>query len=191
MRLDRALNIVLSIQTEAGDHIYVHSTPLSREVFRRYFVVIGKTFAELFSGGFSVIAGPGLAYLMLEKVALEMGEWEGPEGVQNGLVNELIRLSSVMIATKDEGWKSQPLHTAIQRKLLGADEIDEVLSELVFFMCVHSVNKRESAAGIMRNAHSLWLSQATHLGSTEFLNTLQISTEAPPENTQSDSGKTS
>jgi hypothetical protein len=190
LKLDRKLNIVLTVETETSGQVFVHSTPISREVFRKYFREIGKTFAELFSGGLSVIAGPGLAYLMLEKTAQDMGTWEGSDGVANGLINEIVRLSAIMVSGP-EGWKSQPLQTAITRKLLSQDELEEVLSELVFFTCVSSVNKSGTAEGVLRSAHTLWGSQATALGSTAFLNSLQTSTVDLPANTASDSAKTS
>lgn len=189
MKLNRELNIVLSIESEKHGEIFVHSMPITRAIFRKYFVVIGKTFAELFSGGFAMIAGPGVAYLMLEKIALEMGTWEGPDGVHNGLINEIVRLSSVLVSG-EEGWKSYPLHTAIQQKMLSGDELEEVLAELVFFTCVSTVAKTQDAAQILKGTHSLWRSQATALGSTAYLNSLQTSTEGSPASTASASEKT-
>ena len=56
MKINRALNLVIPIDSEKGQ-LFVHSTPISREIFEQYFLVISKTFAAIFSEGLGAIAG--------------------------------------------------------------------------------------------------------------------------------------
>ena len=58
MRLDNKLNLITEIETDDKATIFVHSTPISRDVFEKYFLVISKTFASIISEGLSFISGP-------------------------------------------------------------------------------------------------------------------------------------
>jgi hypothetical protein len=176
MKINRALNLVIPIETDKGQ-IFVHSTPISREVFEQYFLVISKTFASIFSQGLGAIAGPRIAYLMLKKTSEEMGIWSGVGGVEYGLVNEIIRLSNVLMPTA-KGWKSIPLHSAIEKGTLDSETVAEVEGELIFFTCVSMMNKRIQIEGIMDTVNGLWGSLTTSSNSTEFMNSLMTSTEA-------------
>ena len=111
MRINKALNLVIPVDWEMGGQIFVHSTPISREVFEQYFLVISKTFAAIFSQGLGAVAGPRIAYLMLKKTAEDMGLWAGPAGVGAGLMNEMIRLSNV-IMPDEKGCKSACRHSS-------------------------------------------------------------------------------
>lgn len=176
MRINKALNLVIPVDWEKGGQIFVHSTPISREVFEQYFIVISKTFAAIFSQGLGAVAGPRIAYLMLKKTAEDIGLWAGPAGVGVGLMAEIIRLSNVMMPDKN-GWKSIPLQSAIDKGMLDSETIAEIEGELVFFTCVSMMNKRNQVEPIMETVNGLWGSQTTSLNSTEFMNSLRISTE--------------
>lgn len=175
MRINKALNLVIPIDWEQGGQIFVHSTPISREVFEQYFLVISKTFAAIFSQGLGAVAGPRIAYLMLKKTAEDMGLWSGPAGVGAGLMNEMVRLSNV-IMPDEKGWKSLPLQTVIDKGVLDSETVTEIIGELTFFTCVSMMNKRSQVEPIMDTVNGLWGSQITYLDSTEFKNSLLTST---------------
>jgi len=175
MKINRALNLVIPIESEKGQ-LYVHSTPISREIFEQYFLVISKTFAAIFSEGLGAIAGTRVAYLMLKQVSENMGIWTGTSGVKAGLVNEIIRLSNVMIPS-EKGWKSIPLHTAIEKGMIDSETVAEIEGELVFFTSVSMMNKRNQIASIMDTVNGLWGSQTTLLNVMEYMNSLTTSTE--------------
>ena len=89
MRLDDNLNLVIPL--ERGRHeIYVHVSPLSREVFEAHWLVIGKTFATINAEGLSIIAGPRLAGLALKNVAQNMKVWDGPEEIGRASCRERV-----------------------------------------------------------------------------------------------------
>ena len=68
MKIDNKLNLVVQVEGEEGT-LFVHSMPLSRMVWERYFVVLSKTFSAMIAEGMSFISGPRIAALMLRKVA--------------------------------------------------------------------------------------------------------------------------
>ena len=53
MKIDKKLNLIVPVygDDEKTIRCYVHSTPISRETFERYFLIIGQTFgADLLPG---------------------------------------------------------------------------------------------------------------------------------------------
>ena len=49
MHIDRKLNLVIPVERDTGK-VYVHSTPISREAFDRYFMVLATAYAEIVGG---------------------------------------------------------------------------------------------------------------------------------------------
>ena len=167
MKINRALNLVISV-----DGMFVHSTPISREIFEAYYKVLAKTHATIFSEGLGIVSGPGIAYLALKDMALEMRAWDD---VQAGLINEIVRLSNVMIAG-DAGWQMVPLQIAIDQKKIDEDSIAEVMGQLVFFTCVSKVLRANLGTEMMTAAAALWGSEVTALSCTDYRSSLPIST---------------
>ncbi|MES2048853.1 MAG: hypothetical protein V4447_10660 [Pseudomonadota bacterium] len=175
MKIDKSLNLVCPIETESGI-IYVHSTPLRREVFEKYCLVIAKTFAVIYNEGMNLIAGPRVAAMMLKQLAIEASVWEGAEGVENGLMAEIYRLSNVLVIT-DQGWRSIPLVEAIKQGYLSENDVSEIEGSIVFFICVSAMHKRSQQATVLNSACSLWETEVTFLSCTEYRDSLPISTE--------------
>ncbi|WP_336240441.1 hypothetical protein [Citrobacter werkmanii] len=169
MNISRSMNLIVPAETEAGT-VYIHSTPISKEIYRQHFFILSKTFAGIFSEGLGVVAGPRIAYMMLEKCAIDAKNWDGATGVKNTLVNEIIRMSSVVYPVEGKGWDTIPLDVAIDRDLI---DIDEVIGEIVFFICVYAINKPAQAEGVMTAANGLWGSAITSLNPTEWAGSLQ------------------
>ena len=186
MRINSKLNLVVEVETSEGT-IFVHSMPLSREVFERYFIVIGKTFSSVMSSGLSVISGPRVAAMMLKKIATEEGVWDGRDGVENGLFAEIRRLSNVIYPTT-AGWQSLPLQAAVDREVIDADDLSEVENLITFFICVSAMVRKGEIQGILEKM-LLWGARTSSLNSTEYQASLQtlIATEttSPKEKTSS------
>ena len=177
MQIDKKLNIVIPVERNDGTTIYVHTTPLDYEVFEQYFIVLGKAFSSIFAEGLSVIGGPRVAALMLKKVAIDMGVWDGDGGVQQGLMAEIQRLSNV-VAPGPGGWQTLPLYNAQKEGLLTAEEMREVEGQAVFFILTSALNKPKQIPVIMQGVSRLWGAQTTLSNSTEFAASLKTSTEA-------------
>lgn len=181
MKITRDLKIVIPLETEKSGRCYVYSLPLSRQLFEQYVIELGETYSACF-GGYDpkhiAMTAPQLAFPILKSVATRLGTWEGPSGVQNGLINELSRLTTVAHATSD-GWQQVPLHTALTRGVIDEDEHSEVLSSLCFFLLASRVGPKTlmdhslMAAGSPRD----WAHTSSDF--TTYLASLPTSTPAP------------
>jgi hypothetical protein len=169
MKINRALNLVVPVELENG-MAYVHSTPIAKVVFEEFYLVISKTFTRIFSEGLGAVGGARIAHLMLKETA-----GNDLPRVQQGLINEIFRLSNVLTATPN-GWKSLPLQTAVDSNVISEDDLSEIMGELVFFMCVSSVNKKSQIEDMMSAVNGLWGSSTTQLDCTAYMSSLQTST---------------
>lgn len=175
MKIDQRLNIVIPVEVDQST-FYVYSSPIAREVFEEYFDVISKTFARIFGDGLGVIAGPRVAGLTLKKVAQEKGVWEGPTGVQAGLVSEIRRITQVMVPGSG-GWSPILLQEAVDQSIISQDDMSEVENALTFFIVSSAMLRKSDLRGVLDGAAKLWDAQITSLTSTEYVSSLQTSTE--------------
>jgi hypothetical protein len=92
MQIDEQLNLIVPVDRANGTTVWIHASPISREVFQKYWLVLSKAFSGMYAEGLGSIAGPRIAALMLRRVAEEMEigrgitEWNKPDGVENGLM---------------------------------------------------------------------------------------------------------
>jgi hypothetical protein len=173
VKIDKKLNLVMPV--EAGE---IHSTPISYAVFEKYFLPISRAFARVYGEGLGTLAGPRVAYLMLKQVAMEDNMWEGSEGVENGLMNEIYRLSNLVRPSKTQpGWECYPLYEAMHQGLLDDEERAEVNNALVFFTLVSSMHKKTELPVVLRTMTKFWGGQTTSLDSTAYAASLLISTQ--------------
>jgi hypothetical protein len=186
MKIDKRLNLVTEVETENGT-VFVHSAPISREVFEKYFLVISKTFAAIIGEGLSFVSGPRVAALMLKKIATDSGVWDGRDGVNNGLMAEIRRLSNVVMSSEN-GWRTYPLQDVIDKSMLDDSDIAEVEGLIAFFICASAMSRKNELRAVLERM-ALWGSLITSLNSTEYAASLPISTpeetSAPMENTLS------
>jgi hypothetical protein len=181
-KLDRRLNLVLSVTTDDGAEMWVHHTPIRREVFQTHFLVITKTVSAMYEEGLPPNIASRVAMLMLRKVAKDMGT-PIPEQVEQALLPELWRLTNVMIPNPNgaAGWLTVPLEKVIADKVIDEEDAEEVKNHVVFFTCASWVHKKneleEMIYPILQNSGS----QITSLNSTDFRPSSPTST--PVENT--------
>ncbi|HDQ6569781.1 TPA: hypothetical protein QBF19_003155 [Escherichia coli Ou:H7] len=168
MKIARNLNLIIPVRTEKGNG-WIHATPISKEVFKEHFFILSKTFSAIFSEGLGVVAGPRVAFLMLERISRESGIWDDDKGVRNTLVNEIIRLANLVYPVEGKGYDTIPLDMALEREIV---ELDDVAGELVFFTCVSSINSPEQAKGTMDVVNGIWSTQCSSLNLTEWIASL-------------------
>ncbi|EJS5365899.1 hypothetical protein N1185_002057 [Escherichia coli] len=168
MKIAKNLNLIIPVRTEKGNG-WIHATPISKEVFKEHFFILGKTFSAMFSDGLGVVAGPRVAFLMLEKISCDSGIWDDDKGVRNTLVNEIIRLANLVYPVEGKGYDTIPLDMALEREIV---ELDDVAGELVFFTCVSSINSPEQAKGTMDVVNGIWSTQCSSLNLTEWIASL-------------------
>lgn len=176
MEINKKLNLVIPV-----GGAYVHSTPISQEAFARYYLVIGQTFAQIYSKGLNSSAGPRLALYLLRDAARDLGgdneelRAASLADVENGLIAEIVRLSNWVSLTPN-GWATIPLYEALSGKLLDDESRDEVLNTIVFFTVLWAMHRREVRVEILESAMSLWSGQLVSSNSTEFAASLPTST---------------
>ncbi|EAC1206379.1 hypothetical protein ACRB7M_000067 [Escherichia coli] len=168
MKIARNLNLIIPVRTEK-DNGWIHATPISKEVFKEHFFILSKTFSAIFSEGLGVVAGPRIAFLMLERISRDSNIWEGDKGVRNTLVNEVIRLANLVYPVEGKGYDTIPLDMALEREII---DLDEVAGELIFFTCVSSINSPEQAKGTMDVVNGVWSTQCSLLNLTEWIASL-------------------
>lgn len=174
MRISPKLNLVIQLEREGGS-AYVHVTPLHREVFEQYFMVLGQTFNSIYSEGVGLLSAPRIAKLMLKRCAIAAGLWEGEGGVEKGLLAEIQRCAS-MISLGPTGWDQIPLYEAVKRGLLDEDDVAEVEGQATFFIVASAMHKRSDLPNILAFAGRYWDAQTSSLSSMEFAKSLPIST---------------
>ena len=190
MRLDQKLNFVVPIyrtvtrkDADGVEHevdeavAYVHSTPILRETFDRYCMTLAKTFASIYSDGLGFVAGPRVAMNILQEKATDLNDWDGDDGVKNGLLGEINRLTSYIAPGKD-GWEAVPLEVALQRKALSDDDVAEVTNAVAFFIVNSAMLRRMDLKTALDGAAKLWGARVTFSGCTEFIASLPKSTVA-------------
>jgi len=179
IKLDRKLNVVVPVETDKGT-VHVHSTPVSRDVFEKYAPIIGKTFSQLYGGGYILHVMPRVAYLILKGLAEKEGVWEGDQGVKLGLIEEIRRLTNVTVLL-ETGWRSIPYFEAVRHGYLTAEDAAEVDNILVFFTAASVVHTKKELHLVLPGASLTWGGSTTYLDCTAFAASLPIST--PEENT--------
>lgn len=173
MTINKALNFVVPVKRDDGTTIYVHSTPISRDIFNQHFLVISKAFTAIYTEGLGPYGGPRVAMMLLKKVAANMGEGQ-LELVEKGLIAEIHRLSNVLVPS-DTGWSTIPLPDAVARGMVSLDDVDEVENAIAFFILASAMHKKEDALIMLPEAARLWSAQTTSLNSTAFAASLRTS----------------
>jgi hypothetical protein len=167
VRINERLNLVLTIDRADGTTAYVHSTPISRDIFNQHFLILTKTLNALFSEGFGPAICQRMAARMLQQVAGD--RW--PD-VQQSLMNEIHRLS-IAVVPGQRGWETMPYEDAVKRKVFDADDLDTVENALVFFTAASWVVPLRELGDMIYP-----MLETTSSNATAFAASLTTSTEA-------------
>jgi hypothetical protein len=176
LSLNRKLNLVIPVDIREGITAYVHSTPISREVFESYYQVIARAFNGIWQGGLGTLAGPRVAMMEIRRIATEMGLWDGPNGVNNGLVGEIRRLTNV-VRPAHKGWETVPFEDAVRSKYFDDDDVSEIENALCFFIVASAMHRRSELGPILEIVSKLWGAQTVSSNCTEYRDSLPISIE--------------
>lgn len=184
MKIDRFLNIVIPCETDNGV-IHIHSTPISSAVFKQYYFVLSKCYSMFLSQDLLGTA-PSISLMMLEdvsRVTMRLNGsgnwWDGPDGVENGLLNEVRRLTNVIVPVAGQGWQTIPFVNAVADGKLPEEDVADVESLLVFFTCLSAIPQLGSTRADMVRRIAAGLDwQVTPLNCTAWAAQLMRSTEA-------------
>jgi len=185
MKITKDLRLSFSIESEKYGTMLVHSHPIGRETFELFFAELGAVFKACYGDDDEArhlaLVGPRIAYAALKKAAVAAKTWAAPSGVEAGLVNELIRLTSISYVSPDGGgWQTLPMATATTRGVLDEDDTEEVLNSLVFFTAACKAGPRKLVAAMLPViAESIgW--EFSFSTPTELIASFQTSTQGEP-----------
>lgn len=184
MKLNNRLNFVIPIETDSGELVHVHSTPLAVPVFDMFYRVLAGTFNEIYGGGFNYMTGPRIAMNVLKDVATVLGGEKEWTRVQNGLIAEIHRGTLVLRGNGEQ----VDFPGACALGLINEEDRRDVENLLVFFTVTSAIHKPETANFMMTEAGALWSGQGTPLSATEFVDSLRESTA--PANSGETAAKT-
>lgn len=190
MRLDRRLNLIIPLDREDGTKVHIYHTPISRDIYTQYFRVLNMTGTQIYANDLSFFGGPESAFLMLKEISENTPRpngsgswWEGENGVERGLIEELWRKTQVLVlGTK--GWELLPFDVVIapdtsgnwKSDILSEDEAAEVSGSLVFFTVSSFMKNNPVVSRGLIAAAALFDWQLSSLGLTEYRISLQILT---------------
>jgi hypothetical protein len=183
IKLNRKLNLVLDIDVDVGK-IYVHSVPISREVFEDNFLVISRAFTAVYTNGLGPVTGPRVAALLVKQEAQALNVWDK---TKQSLFAEIHRLTSVMVPT-DTGWDTIPFSVACSRGIIDEDVASEVENSLVYFTCASSIHLKTEMGIALEGLSTLWGALTTSLNATDFMRSLQTSTQGETTGVKSGNG---
>lgn len=173
LTMNRKLNLVIPVDVREGLTVYVHSTPISREVFETYYQVIARTFTGMYNSG--LLAAPRTTSLELRRNAMELKMWEGRGGVETGLLGEIHRLTNVMKPNKS-GWEIVPYEDVIRDKFLDEDDVSDIENAICFFIVASAMHRRAELGSVMEIAQKFWGVQLTLLTCTDYRGSLSTPT---------------
>ena len=173
--INRKLNLAIPVEVQPDVTYYVHSVPVAREVYERYYQVFARTFTDIYTKGFSVASGPRVALLMLRDVAKAMNQWDGDEGVQNGLLPEIRRLTNLVMPVNGR-WSTVPFEDARSRSILDEDDVSEVENAVAFFTVASAMHRKQELGPVLKSMAGLWDAQLTYSNATDFAASLPTST---------------
>lgn len=177
VKIDKKLNLVIPVAEEDDEKkikAYVHSTPVSSEVWEKYWNPMGVAFTRIMTAGHGRVSGPRIADKMLRQVATEMDMWEGPTGVNAGLISEIHRLTNVLSIGKN-GWEMIPFYEA-RKTILDSEEAAEIEAAIIFFTLVWYGHRRNIRKQMLVISMNLWGAQIESSSCTEYMTSLQKST---------------
>lgn len=192
--INRKLNLVVPINRADGTVLYVHSTPIKSETFEFYHLVLAKTWSGFVQNGLDPRSAPSVAALILKETARNTVRapgysWsEGADGVvgESGLMAEMVRLSNVVVSSKDKGWTTLPFSMALSQGIVDEDEKSEVMNLLTFFTVASSMPPRVDREKIILGMVAMYELQTTLLNCMEFATSLKtlIPAETSGENAE-------
>lgn len=182
MKIDRSLNLVLTVDREDGATLYVHSVPIPFELYESFFLTVSKTWTALAACGREYLMRTAVrtAAFMLKRTAESDGVWSGEGGVEAALMGEIRRTTMIAVPKDGGGFEEIPLQVCIDQKRMSAADVSEVENAICFFMSGSAVMSRSDARAILPLVFGLYGAEVTSLSSTEFLASLPTSKPEEP-----------
>ena len=188
MKINKQMNVVIPCQNEDGETYYVHSQPISREVFDRYALLLSTVFSRIYESG-TQLSGAATAKAMLDDIVNEKDKRlsasvDDPElkketpyadDLRDGFYSEISRLTNVLVMEDDKGWQTYQLNDAISRGILDDKDKSDVENIIVFFIVLWHIHRKGSRAAILNSVLPMWDALLTSLNCSDYRNSLKTS----------------
>jgi hypothetical protein len=187
MKINPDMNFVVPLYHGDDIYAYVHARPISAAAFEMNYRLLIRTYNTMLGEG-PVAARMG--HLFLKDAAAALAPDGDGSAISALLLNEIGRMSSVILATKT-GWQTIPLQQALDSKLLDPEDAVEAANASLFFIVVWHVSPKQMRDGLLKTAIELWGAVRSPLQPTEWIVSLPTSTvTAPSGETVAKSGAT-
>jgi hypothetical protein len=169
--INKKLNLVLPLEVD-DKKMWVHSTPISREVFEANYLLFVKTLSNLYFNGVGPGMAPRVAAMALKDMAKEIST---ETDVTVPVIQEIYRLTFVlMVDPAVNKWAAKPFLEIKMKNLLDEETIREVENALVYFTVASAVHLKSELPTIMVGLNSIWGAQTTSLSVMDYCNSLTI-----------------
>jgi hypothetical protein len=180
MAIDKRLNLVLEVERDDKTVCYVHSIPISRNLWKTHYTFLSMALNSLYADGFPPSTCARIVYQRMQEIAEKEKDrfGDGPKA----LFAEIWRNTTVRVPT-DQGYEHILFYDIMRNdKIFDADNVDEVQNFICFFTAgswVHGLSKKEREAfqNLLTKGFGV---QITALSATEYMNSVQ--TSKPEEN---------
>ena len=176
MKISPDMNFVVPLYHGDDIYAYVHARPISAAAFELNYRLLIRTYNTMLNEG-PVAARMG--HLFLKDAAAALAPDGDGSAISTLLLNEIGRMSSVILATKT-GWQAIPLQQALDSKLLDPEDAIEAANASLFFIVVWHVSPKQTRDGLLKTATELWGAARSPLQPTEWIASLPTSTATAP-----------
>ena len=174
LKIDRKLNLTIPITLDDGNTAYIHSMPVSLQVYEAHYGIFARAWSEMHQLGF--FSGPQVASLIVRKAAEKIEGWVEAEG-EHPLLAEVRRLTNVIYPTP-QGWSVLPFEDAIKQNIVDEDTQLEVMSAICFFTVASRMTQTKVRTEFLTKTVALWDGSLGSSNCTVFANSLPTSTQA-------------
>jgi hypothetical protein len=173
--INKKLNLVIPLEIDDNKKMWVHSTPISREVFEANYMLFVKTLSNLYFNGIGPGMAPRVAALALKDMAKEI---DNTTDLSMPVIQEIYRLTYVlMIDPATNKWIVKPFLEIKMKNMLEEEVIREVENALVYFTVASAIHLKSELPSIMIGLSSIWEAQTTSLTAMDYCNSLTISNQ--------------
>jgi hypothetical protein len=168
--INKKLNLVIPLELDDNKKMWVHSAPISREVFEASYMLFVKTLSNLYFNGIGPGMAPRVAALALKDMAKEI---DNTTDLSMPVIQEIYRLTYVlMIDPATNKWTTKPFLEIKMKNMLDEDVIREVENALVFFTVASAIHLKSELPSIMVGLSSIWEAQTTSLNAMDYCTSL-------------------
>ena len=176
MRISPDMNFVVPLYHGDDIYAYVYARPISTAAFEMNYRLLIRTYNTMLGEGPVAVR---MGHLFLKDAAAALAPDGNGSTISAPLLNEIGRMSSVILATKT-GWQTIPLQQALDSKLLDPEDAVEAANASLFFIVVWHVSPKQTRDGLLKTATELWGAVRSSLQPTEWIASLPTSTATAP-----------